>query len=116
MDVVFDSLGKATLRDSLRAARTRGLIVNYGNVSGSVKDLDPYELGEAGSLFLTRPRLADHMADAATVQRRADDVFAAILAGKLRVDISEHLDFDSIAQGHARIEARQQIGKAVAWI
>ncbi|SAH96035.1 quinone oxidoreductase [Bordetella ansorpii] len=116
VDVVFDSLGKATLRDSLRAARTRGLIVNYGNVSGSVKDLDPYELGEAGSLFLTRPRLADHMADAATVQRRADDVFAAILAGKLRVDISEHLDFDSIAQGHARIEARQQIGKAVAWI
>ncbi|SAI65756.1 quinone oxidoreductase [Bordetella ansorpii] len=76
VDVVFDSLGKATLRDSLRAARTRGLIVNYGNVSGSVKDLDPYELGEAGSLFLTRPRLADHMADAATVQRRADEVSA----------------------------------------
>lgn len=116
VDVVFDSLGKATLRHSMRATRTRGLIVNYGNVSGSVEDLDPYELGEAGSLFLTRPRLADHMADAATVQRRADDVFAAMLEGALQIDISDHFDFDQIADGHARIEARRQIGKAVAWI
>jgi NADPH:quinone reductase-like Zn-dependent oxidoreductase len=113
---VFDSLGLATLRDSMRATRTQGLIVNYGNVSGSIRDLDPYELGEAGSLFLTRPRLADHMADAATVQRRADDVFAAILEGSLRIGIAEHLTFDQIAQGHARIEARRQIGKSVAWI
>ena len=116
VDVVLDSLGKATLRDSMRATRTKGLVINYGNVSGSVKDLDPYELGEAGSLFLTRPRLADYMADADTVQRRADDVFAAILNGNLRIDIAGHLDFERISEGHARIESRQQTGKAVAWI
>lgn len=51
VDVVFDSLGKTTLRESFRACRSRGLIVNYGNVSGSLSDLDPIELGEAGSLF-----------------------------------------------------------------
>jgi NADPH:quinone reductase-like Zn-dependent oxidoreductase len=116
VDVVFDSVGKATLRDSMRAARTRGLVINYGNVSGSVKDLDPYELGEAGSLFLTRPRLADHMADAETVQRRADAVFAAILDGSLSIAITHRYAFDEIGQGHARIEAREQVGKAVAWI
>ncbi|ALM87313.1 quinone oxidoreductase [Bordetella sp. N] len=116
VDVVFDSLGKATLRDSMRATRKRGLVINYGNVSGSVKDLDPYELGEAGSLFLTRPRLADHMADAATVQRRADDVFAAILEGSLHIEITDRYAFKDIALGHARIEAREQVGKAVAWI
>lgn len=116
VDVVFDSLGKATLRDSMRATRKRGLVINYGNVSGSVKDLDPYELGEAGSLFLTRPRLADHMADAATVQRRADDIFAAILDGSLRIEITDRYAFGEIALGHARIEAREQVGKAVAWI
>ncbi|MFC4273983.1 quinone oxidoreductase family protein [Achromobacter aloeverae] len=116
VDVVFDSLGKATLRDSMRATRKRGLVINYGNVSGSVKDLDPYELGEAGSLFLTRPRLADHMADAATVQRRADDVFAAILDGSLSIEITDRYAFEDIPQGHARIEAREQVGKAVAWI
>ncbi|OZI61747.1 quinone oxidoreductase family protein [Bordetella genomosp. 11] len=116
VDVVFDSLGKATLRDSMRATRPRGLIVNYGNVSGSVTDLDPYELGEAGSLFLTRPRLADHMADAATVQRRADDIFGAILDRSLVIEIADRYAFDQIPHGHARIEAREQIGKAVAWI
>jgi NADPH2:quinone reductase len=116
VDVVFDSLGKATLRDSMRATRTRGLVINYGNVSGSVKDLDPIELGEAGSLFLTRPRLADHMGDAATVQRRADAVFAALRDGTLDIDIAGRYTLDNVEEGHARIENREQIGKAVVLI
>lgn len=116
VDVVFDSLGKSTLRDSFRACRTRGLIVNYGNVSGSLTDLDPMELGEAGALFLTRPRLADHMADGATVQRRANAVFAAMLEGALTVEIEGHYTLDTVQQVHERIEARQQIGKAVLWV
>jgi NADPH2:quinone reductase len=116
VDVVFDSVGRSTLRDSLRATRTRGLVVNYGSVSGSLSDLDPIELGEAGSLFLTRPRLADHMADAATVQRRADAVFAAIREGALKIDIAGRYSLDDVEQAHARIEAREQVGKAVVWI
>lgn len=116
VDVVFDSVGKTTLRESFRACRTRGLIVNYGNVSGSLTDLDPIELGEAGSLLLTRPRLADHMADGATVQRRANAVFAAILEGSLSVEIEGHYRLETVQQVHARIEARQQIGKAVVWV
>lgn len=113
VDVVFDSVGKTTLRHSFRACRTRGLVINYGNVSGSVTDLDPIELGEAGSLFLTRPRLADHMQDGATVQRRADAVFGAILEGSLRIDIEGRYAMDDVQQVHARIEAREQIGKSV---
>lgn len=116
VDVVFDSVGKSTLRESFRACRTRGLIVNYGNVSGSLTDLDPIELGEAGSLFLTRPRLADHMADGATVQRRANAVFAAMLEGSLSVEIEGHYRLETVHQVHARIEAREQIGKAVLWV
>jgi NADPH:quinone reductase-like Zn-dependent oxidoreductase len=116
VDVVFDSVGKSTLRDSFRACRTRGLIVNYGNVSGSITDLDPIELGEAGSLFLTRPRLADHMSDGATVQRRADAVFAAILDGSLSIDIEGHYAIEDVHEVHRRIEAREQIGKSVMWV
>jgi len=113
VDVVFDSVGRATLRDTLRATRKRGLVVNYGSVSGSLNDLDPVELGEAGSLFLTRPRLADYMQDAQTVQRRADAVFAALRSGQLRVAISEHYALDEVARAHERIESRVQVGKAV---
>jgi NADPH2:quinone reductase len=113
VDVVFDSVGRTTLRDSFRAARLRGLIVNYGSVSGSIHDLDPIELGEAGSLFLTRPRLADHLQDAATVQRRADDVFAALLDGSLRIPITARYTLDNVELAHALLEDRKQIGKSI---
>ncbi len=113
VDVVFDSVGLATLRDSFRAARVSGLIVNYGSVSGSIRDLDPIELGEAGSLFLTRPSLADHLRDAETVQRRADDVFAALLDGKLRIPIVARYTLDDVERAHALIEERKQVGKSV---
>ncbi|MGI4985581.1 MAG: quinone oxidoreductase family protein [Janthinobacterium lividum] len=113
VDVVFDAVGRTTLRDSFRATRVRGLVVNYGSVSGSLRDLDPYELGEAGSLFLTRPRLADHIADAATVQRRADDVFAAISEGALHVEINGRYTLDNVEAAHAALEERRQSGKAV---
>jgi len=116
VDVVFDAVGRATLRDSFRATRTRGLVVNYGSVSGSLKDLDPIELGESGSLFLTRPRLADHMQTGEVVQARADAVFAAIREGDLTIDFTALHGLESVRPAHARIEARQQIGKEVVWI
>lgn len=113
VDVVFDSVGRTTLRDSMRATRKRGLVVNYGSVSGAVTDLDPLELGEAGSLFLTRPRLADHMADADVVQRRADAVFGAIREGSVEVEIAGHYTLDDVELAHARLEAREQVGKPI---
>jgi len=116
VDVVFDAVGRVTLRDSFRATRTRGLVVNYGSVSGSLNDLDPIELGEAGSLFLTRPRLADHLADGATVQRRADEILAALQDGTLKVEISGRYTFDDVEAAHEALESRSQLGKAVMTI
>ena len=113
VDVVFDSIGKATLRDSFRATRKRGLVVAYGSVSGSVRDLDPIELGEAGSLFLTRPRLADHLPDAATTRRRADEIFAALLDGSLQISIVGRYTLDDVAKAHAELEERRMIGKPI---
>jgi NADPH2:quinone reductase len=113
VDVVFDPIGKATLRDSLRATRCRGLVVNYGAVSGAVRDLDPLELGEAGSLFLTRPRLADHLPDAATIQRRATDIFTALLDGSLKIEIAGRYTLDNVEAAHAALEERRTVGKPV---
>jgi len=113
VDVVFDAVGRTTLRDSFRATRIRGLVVNYGSVSGSLGDLDPYELGESGSLFLTRPRLADYLADGATVQRRADEIFAALEDGTLQLEISGRYTLDEVEIAHAALEERRQLGKSV---
>jgi NADPH2:quinone reductase len=113
VDVVFDSVGKTTLRDSFRATRKRGLVINYGAASGAVRDLNPLELGEAGSLFLTRPRLADHLPDAATIARRAGDIFSALLEGTLQLNIAGRYTFASVADAHRALEERRMIGKPV---
>lgn len=113
VDVVFDAVGRDTLRNSMRATRTRGLVVNYGAVSGAVRDLDPLELGEAGSLYLTRPRLADHIADGETLRRRARDVFQAIALGTLSLDIVARHTLDTVKAAHAALEERRVIGKSV---
>ena len=111
VDVVFDPIGRPTLRDSLRATRTRGLVVAFGSVGGNMENLDPIELGEAGSLFLTRPRLADHLPDAATIRRRAADIFDALLDGSLSLEVSGHYTLETMAQAHEALEGRRSIGK-----
>ena len=113
VDVVFDPIGKPTLRDSLRAARTKGLVVSFGSVGGSVKDLDPIELGEAGSLFLTRPRLADHLTDADTIRRRAADIFTALLDGSLSIEIAGRYTLDEVERAHEDLERRRTVGKPI---
>jgi NADPH2:quinone reductase len=113
VDVVFDAIGAATLRDSFRATRKRGLVVNFGAVSGAVRDLDPLELGEAGSLFLTRPRLADHLPDAETTRRRAADIFAALLDGSLKIEIAGRYTLDNVEEAHHALESRRMVGKPI---
>jgi len=113
VDVVFDPVGKPTFRDSLRAARTKGLIVSFGSVGGAIRDIDPIELGEAGSLFLTRPRLADHISDAQTLRRRASEIFSAIIDRSLAIDISRHTTLDQVALAHAELESRRSVGKSL---
>lgn len=113
VDVVFDPIGKDTLRHSFRAARRRGLVISYGSVSGSVTDLDPIELGEAGSLFLTRPRLADHLPDAATTRRRAHDIFSALTDGSLSISIGARYTLNDVEAAHDALEERRTIGKPI---
>lgn len=116
VDVVFDPIGKPTLRDSLRATRTKGLLVSFGSVGGSIKDLDPIELGEAGSVFLTRPRLADHLTNAETVRRRAKDIFSALQDRSLSIEIAGRYGLDEIERAHAELEERRMVGKPIVAI
>ncbi len=116
VDVAFDPLGRETLRRTFCATRKFGLVINYGSVSGSVKDLDPIELGEAGSLFLTRPRLADYLAAPGVLRYRAEQVFAALLDGTLQIDVAQRYCMSNILEAHERLEHRRQIGKAVLTI
>ena len=113
VDVVYDSVGKDTIRGSLKAVKRRGVVSNNGNASGPIGQLDPLELAEAGSVFFTRPHLADYIASAEERQARAYDLFQWYAAGELRVTIDRTLALSEARTAHELIEARQTKGKVV---
>ena len=111
VDVVYDSVGQETFAGSLRCLRRRGTCALFGGSSGAVTSVNPLDLAEAGSVFLTRPHLASYTADADEIRGRAADLFAMVADGRLRVAIHEELPLAEAARAHDTIEARQTKGK-----
>ncbi len=111
VDVVYDAVGKDTIDKSIRSLRKRGLCVNFGGASGLVESINPLELGEAGSVFFTRPHLADYLATAAEIGARAADLFAWFAAGRLGVAIDREFPLADAAEAHRYLEAGKTRGK-----
>lgn len=111
VDVVYDAVGKDTIRGSMRCLRKRGLCVNYGGASGLVASIEPLELAEAGSIYFTRPHLADYIATGAELQGRAADLFAAHIAGRLEVAIDREFALEEAPAAHRYLEGRHTKGK-----
>jgi NADPH2:quinone reductase len=116
VDVVYDAVGKDTIAKSIRSLRRRGLCVNYGGASGLVQSIEPLELAEAGSVFFTRPHLADYVATREELAGRADDLFAAWSAGKLKVAIDREFPLAQAADAHRTLESRGTRGKLLLTI
>ena len=111
VDVVYDSIGKDTVHRSIRSLRRRGTCVMFGASSGQVEGgIAPLELAEAGSVFFTRPHLADYM-QPEEVRARGADLFAMAAAGRLKVAIDSSLPLADAAEAHRYIEARKTRGK-----
>lgn len=111
VDVVYDAVGKDTIAGSIRSLKRRGLCVNYGGASGLVQSIEPLELAEAGSVFFTRPHLADYIADAGELRQRSTDLFAAYGTGKLAVTVDREFPLHEAAAAHAYLEAGKSRGK-----
>ena len=88
-------------------------MVNFGASGGAVDDLNPAELGEAGSLYLTRPRLNDHLPDAGTIQARADALYSGLADGSLSLSLGRHYAMDQVSLAHANVEEGRSGGKAL---
>ena len=110
-DVVYDSVGRDTIHASIRSLRTRGMCVMFGASSGQVEAIAPLELAEAGSVYFTRPHLADYMQDATQIRARAQDLFGAVKGGNLRVAIDRVFALADAAEAHRVLEGRASHGK-----
>lgn len=111
VDVVYDAVGKDTIARSIRSLRRRGLCVNYGGASGLVASIEPLELGEAGSVYFTRPHLADYTATTEEIEWRTGDLFRWYLEGKLTVVIDREYPLAEAAEAHRHLEGRGTRGK-----
>jgi NADPH2:quinone reductase len=111
VDVVYDSVGKDTFDKSLNCLRRRGMMVLYGQSSGSVPPVDPQTLNAKGSLYLTRPFLAHYTADRAELMGRVNDLFQWIAAGELKARVDKTFPLIEAAEAHRYLESRQSKGK-----
>jgi NADPH:quinone reductase len=111
VDVVYDSVGASTFMKSLNSLRPRGMMVSFGNASGPVPAVEPLMLSQKGSLFLTRPTLANYAAAAEELRWRAGDVLGWAASGKLKVRISKTYPLSDAPQAHRDLEGRATTGK-----
>jgi NADPH2:quinone reductase len=112
-DVVYDPIGKVSFNASLDSLRPRGLLVSFGASSGAPPAIEVETLNAKGSLFLTRPSLAAHTANAQEYRQRADDVLAAVAAGIIKPTIWNTYPLDHVADAHAALERGKSAGAIV---
>ncbi|VBB10424.1 quinone oxidoreductase family protein [Burkholderia stabilis] len=113
VDVVFDSVGKDTFEGSLDSLKRRGLMVCVGTASGPIPPFDPQRLAMKGSLYLTRPALADYIADPAEKNDLAGELFAHVAADRIRIEINQRYALQDAAQAHRDLESRKTTGSSV---
>jgi NADPH:quinone reductase len=111
--VVFDSVGKTTFDGSLDCLVLRGMLVLFGQASGAVPPVDPQVLNRKGSLFLTRPNLAHHVAMPEEFASRAAELLGWIEDGWLHVHIDRTVPLADAAEAHRALAARETIGKVL---
>lgn len=113
LPVVYDSIGKDTFMDSLSCLRPLGMMVLFGASSGPVPPFDCGVLAKMGSLFLTRPSLFTYAAKRADLLAMADELFEAIISGKVKIEINQRYALKDAAQAHRDLEARRTTGSTV---
>ena len=87
VDVVYDSVGQSTFTKSLDCLRPMGMMVSFGQASGSVPPFDLGILAAKGSLFLTRPSLMTYTAKREDLLAHASDLFDVVEKGAVKIEI-----------------------------
>jgi NADPH2:quinone reductase len=108
--VVYDSVGKDTWDKSLECLRPFGLMASFGNASGPVPPFAVGSLGAKGSLYVTRQTLFTHIATREATQAMADDLFAVVLSGQVKIRIDQTYALSDVQKAHRDLEARATTG------
>ena len=111
--VVYDSVGKSTWEGTLDCLSPRGLIVSFGNASGPVAPVNLGILSTKGSLYVTRPTLATHIASRADLVERSNSLFDIVKSGKVKIETTRKYKLADAQQAHRDLEGRKTTGSVV---
>ncbi|TMH99095.1 MAG: quinone oxidoreductase [Betaproteobacteria bacterium] len=113
LPAVYDAVGKATWDGSLDCLRPRGLMVSFGNASGPVPPVNLGILSTKGSLYVTRPTLATHIASRADLLERAASLFGVVKSGKVKIETTGRYKLAEAQQAHRDLESRKTTGSII---
>ena len=110
---VFDSIGKDTYEASLKSLKRRGVLVGCGTASGPFPPIDALRLAMQGSVYFTRPALADYVADPAERAELSGALFDHIASGRIRIEINQRYALEDAVQAHRDLEAGKTTGSSI---
>jgi NADPH2:quinone reductase len=113
VSVVYDSVGKDTFAGSLDSLKRRGLLVCVGTASGPIPPIEAMQLVVKGSLYVTRPALADYIADPAEKNALASELFEHVASGRINIEINQRYELADAVQAHRDLEARKTTGSSI---
>lgn len=111
--VVYDSIGKDTFMASLDCLQPLGMMVLFGAASGPVAPIDLQVLAQKGSLFVTRPTLFTYAAKRSDLVAMADDLFALVTSGQVRIEVNQRYALQEAATAHRDLESRRTTGSTI---
>ena len=111
--VVYDGVGKNTFVGSIECLKIRGMMVSFGNASGSVENIDVKKMIQPKGLYFTRPAMGQYLETKDEIREGADKLFKKIKLGHIKVEIFKKYKLEDVVQAHKDLEARKIIGPAI---
>jgi NADPH:quinone reductase len=111
--VVYDSVGKDTFEKSLDCLAPRGMLVTFGQSSGSIPPLNLGILSQKGSLYVTRPTLVTYNAAREDLLASAKALFDVVQSGAVKIEINQTFALRDAAEAHRALEGRKTTGSTL---
>jgi NADPH2:quinone reductase len=110
---VYDTVGKDTFEGSLKSLKRRGVLVGCGTASGPFPPINALQMAMQGSVYFTRPALADYIATPAERDELANALFDHVTNGRIKIEINQRYELDNAVQAHRDIEAGKTTGSSI---
>jgi NADPH2:quinone reductase len=110
---VYDTVGKDTYEGSLKSLKRRGVLVGCGTASGPFPPIDALQLAIQGSVYFTRPALADFIADPAERAELSQALFDHVASARIKINVNQRYDLEEAVQAHRDLEAGKTTGSSI---